>query len=53
MTTKINVSQITAPAANVGQSLSVQANGTIVATSAAPVQSGGSDEVDSFLLAGM
>ena len=43
MTTKISITQITAPAANVVQSLAVQANGTIIATSAAPVQSGGGD----------
>lgn len=50
MTTKISISQITAPAANVVLSLAVQANGTIIATSAAPVQSGSSGDAHPFLL---
>jgi hypothetical protein len=45
MTTKISISQITAPAANVGQTLAVQTNGIITAT---PVQSGG--DAHPFLL---
>jgi hypothetical protein len=47
MTTKINISQITVPVANVTQSLVVEANSTVIST--API----SDEIDSFLLAGM
>jgi hypothetical protein len=43
MTTKISISQITAPAANVVQSLAVQANGTIIGTSTTQSQIVGGD----------